>query len=142
MADGRHNSKARAAAALGPGLAGRSREQGGTRPLHRGSQRAQGPRARGKLTRAVKAYLDEVLPRDAVCLPLGADEGDPAASHPDLLVLHRGRPLFLTLRPGDRGLSEGQRRLQASLLLAGALVVTCHNREDVVRTLRALEIWP
>lgn len=88
-------------------------------------------------------FLDVALPEDAVyfAIPNGfkrtkveagvAKITGQKAGVSDLCIIHRSRPIFIELKAPKGRLSEAQAHMQASLMLAGALVQTCRSLEDV-----------
>ena len=57
---------------------------------------------------------------------LGAKKG-----FPDILIIWRGRAIFIELKTQKGRLSEAQKECHEKLTLSGALVITCRSFEEV-----------
>jgi hypothetical protein len=91
------------------------------------------------LQRAVHQFLTWALPSDAVhfAIPNGLMRSKKAAARaqgegvlagvPDLLVIHRGHPVFVELKSGRGVMSEVQRNMMHKLGYCGADVVCCRS---------------
>jgi len=104
------------------------------------------------LQQAVVGYLDWALPDDALvfAIPNGgmrhvrakqrlAAEGL-RAGIPDLLVLWRGRPIFIELKARRGQLRPVQRAMHARLVYCGAEVAVCKYVEAVEGVLRGYQV--
>jgi len=100
------------------------------------------------LQRAVAQYLDLALPEDAVWFhpPNGGARSKAEAGIfkamgvkpgvPDLIIIYQGRMVAIELKALDGRLSPAQKEMHAQLSLAGALVYTAEQVEEVEGFLR------
>jgi len=58
---------------------------------------------------------------------LGAKKG-----FPDILIIHRGRPIFIELKTQKGRVSDAQKECHKQLMLAGAVVKVIRNLDDVI----------
>lgn len=108
------------------------------------------------LQRSVAAFLDVALPREAVWFhpPNGgartkAEAGVFRATGvkpgvPDVVIIYRGRPLFIELKnPARRGhknggLSDAQVEMRERLTRAGAVYHVCYTLDEVIGFVRMM----
>lgn len=110
------------------------------------------PRTRSReefaLAKSVKQFLERALPRDAVFMSI-PNEGRRSLKSagelksvglltgaPDLLIVWRGRAIFIELKTKTGCLSKPQRIVHKRLLAAEAEVMLARSVEDVERGLR------
>jgi len=101
-----------------------------------------------ELQRAVATYLRWALPDDATFthLPLGGQRHTKAAARlvgfgtkagwPDLIIVFRGRALFIELKTLAGVLSDVQKQAHKKLSYCGADVMLCRSVPDVETQLR------
>lgn len=101
-----------------------------------------------ELQHAVCLFLAVALPSDATyfAVPNGGKRHAREAARmkglglragvPDLIVIHRGRALFLELKTKRGVMSAAQKAMQQLLIYSGATVVVCRRVDDVERALR------
>ena len=112
------------------------------------------PRMRNReefaLAKSVKQFLEAALPRDAVFMSI-PNEGRRSLKSagelksvglltgaPDLLIVWRGRAIFIELKTKTGCLSKAQRIVHKRLLAAEAELQICRSVEEVETFLRAL----
>lgn len=104
-----------------------------------------------KLHFAVADYLNLTLPPDAWWTTVGhggfaldartgarMKRAGVKAGVPDILIVHRGRPLFIELKSTNGRASAEQKTVAADLEKAGARYAICHSLEQVAW---ALSVW-
>ena len=112
------------------------------------------PRTRSReefaLAKSVKQFLEAALPRDAVFMSI-PNEGVRSrraggelksvgllTGAPDLLIVWRGRAIFIELKTKTGCLSKAQRIVHKRLLAAEAEVALCRSVEEVEQQLRSI----
>jgi len=103
------------------------------------------------LQRAVARFLDMALPDGAVWSAIGHGGGGKVrgailkamglkAGIPDVLIIHRGRPIFIELKAQNGRLSLAQQAMHNKLTIAGALVAVCRSVDEVQQILECVGI--
>lgn len=92
----------------------------------------------------VVAFLLHALPSDAVLLAIPNGDGKVTTmpgtlvGAPDLLIIYRGRSIFIELKSETGIVRQSQREAHDRLTLAGAVVVTLRSVEAVADFLHPL----